>query len=92
MSKLLRGSKVSSRHQSYTESAIGIIEYGQKSESVKKIVLGPIINTSGSTRRFRLRPNQTGVQVDVIGNKQVQIIYLIGNSEAISKDLENFKL
>lgn len=93
MSRLLRGSKVSSRHQSYTPDAARIIEYGQKADVVKKVILGPIINTTGkNNKRIKLRPNQTSVQVDVISNQQVQIIYLVGDTYAIVKDLEDFKL
>lgn len=92
MSRLLRGPKISSRHQTYIDDAVKIIEYGQKSETVRKVILGPITNTSGKTKRIKLRPYQHGVQVDVISNKQVQIIYLLGDSFTIVKDLENFSL
>ncbi len=92
MSTLLRGPKVSSRHQTYTEAAKAIIDFGQKSDDVRKVVLGPISNFKGKTKKLKLRPNQSGVQVDVLANNQMQIIYLIGDTDKIVTALDNFQL
>lgn len=92
MSTLLRGPKVSSRHQSYTEAAKIIIDFGQKSDDVRKVVLGPISNFKGKSKKLKLRPNQSGVQVDVLANNQMQIIYLIGDTDKIVSALYNISI
>lgn len=88
MSRLLRGPKISSRHQSYTETAKKIIEYGQKSDSVTKVILGPITNGKGKTNKLKLKPTLSGVEATVVYHNQIQVIYLIGDSDKIVADLK----
>lgn len=83
MAGLLRGKKVSGRHQTFIQSAKSLIQAAQKCDAVKKIVIGPIQPIHGKTKEIRISRTPTSIQADVFSGNEKQTFWLVGNCAAI---------
>lgn len=73
---VLTGSKISSKHSTYTETAEIVIVYAKRDLTVTKIVLGKITRTGSGKRNLKFEKIRAGFKVTVRGEGAQQILYL----------------
>jgi hypothetical protein len=80
---VLRGSKISSRHSTFTKDAQIVILAAKKESAVTKVVLSEIVSIKGGTRRLKFQKIPAGFKVTVCGASAQQILYIYTHDETV---------
>lgn len=87
---VLKGKKISCRHQTYIEIAGKVISILKSHEGVKKIVLGRISLASGSASRIDIKSAGSNVKLLCRSGNAVQILFVIGVDETFVRNALRF--
>lgn len=89
MSGILRGSKFSSKHQTFIDKALPLLKFGRDTDVVKKVVLGEIKPVKSRGNEIIAENTPTSIKITVKSPNQVQILFFIGSQLEIMNELKN---
>lgn len=91
MAGLLKGRKISGRHQTYIKAAAPFIQNAKKETYIKKIVIGPVEPIRGKSKKIKISQTPTSLKMEVYAANERQTLWFIGDRSAIQTWAEAFQ-